>query len=273
MADTFVRFFRLSIRPGMDELTCLLRDAGIGAVSGASLPRGMRGFHSGGTRGMHDIQYDEEQWEGAQEHTVLHETYEIILDALISLRGIPASPRRSVCREADRFAAAVLMQPEPFAAYAVATGFDVVPLQRRYRRSYASVTLRLAEVMRRQPLFAVLYEAPRSAQAQSPAALRATVVARTPGFGYRRSPLLTGQQGSLPWRGAPPPAGSAAEQAARTGTPIYAESTGAQGIALAVRPVRWGGQVAKIAVAAVPYRDRSALLPQIAQGGFTRLGG
>ena len=257
----------------MDELTCLLRDAGIGAVSGASLPRGMRGFHSGGTRGMHDIQYDEEQWEGAQEHTVLHETYEIILDALISLRGIPVSPRRSICREADRFAAAVLMQPEPFAAYAAATGFDVVALQRRYRRSYASVTLRLAEVMRRQPLFAVLYEAPRNAQAQSPAALCATVVARTPGFGSRRSPFLTGPQSILPWRGAPPPAGSAAEQAVCTGTPIYVESVGAQGVALAVRPVRWGGQVAKIAVVAVPYRDRSVLLPQVAQGGFERLGG
>ena len=64
---------------------------------------------------------------------------------------------------------------------------------------------------------------------------------------------------------------AAAEQAARTGTPIYVESVGAQGVSLAVRPVRWGGQVAKIAVVAVPYRDRSALLPQIAQGGFERL--
>ena len=50
------------------------------------------------------------------------------------------------------------MQPGPFAAYARTTGFDLVTLQKRYGRACASVTLRLGEVMRDQPLLAALYE-------------------------------------------------------------------------------------------------------------------
>ena len=48
---------------------------------------------------------------------VLHETYEIICETLSRLHpGSP--PTGNVCREADRFAVVVLMQPGPFAAYA-----------------------------------------------------------------------------------------------------------------------------------------------------------
>ena len=50
------------------------------------------------------------------------------------------------------------MQPEGFAALAEATGFDVIALKREYGRALASVALRLSEVMRDQPLLAVLYE-------------------------------------------------------------------------------------------------------------------
>ena len=66
-------------------------------------------------------------------HTVLHETYETICETLSGLH--PGSPPiGNICREADRFAAALLMQPGPFAAYAKATGFDVAALQKRYGR-------------------------------------------------------------------------------------------------------------------------------------------
>ena len=50
------------------------------------------------------------------------------------------------------------MQPEAFSLFAEASGFDVLALRREYRCSYTSATLRLAEVMREQPLMAVLYE-------------------------------------------------------------------------------------------------------------------
>ena len=196
LAAVFVRFFGLSVRPAMDELTGLLHTVGVGSVSGAPLPRGLRGIHASAPEGGYDIHYREDQWEGAQEHTVLHETYEIICETLSGLH--PGSPPiGNVCREADRFAAAVLMQPGPFAAYARATGFDVVALQKRYGRAYASVTLRLGEVMRDQPLVAVLYERGEKGEPSAwteppaPGAFRVKVAARTPGFGTTGSRFLS----------------------------------------------------------------------------------
>ena len=81
---------------------------------------------------------------------MLHETYEIICETLCE--QVTGSPlERRVCRQADRFAAAVLMQPEEFSLVAEASGLDVLALQRAYRCSYASVTLRLAETVRITP--------------------------------------------------------------------------------------------------------------------------
>ena len=272
LAAVFVRFFGLSIRPAMDELTQLLHAAGVGAVSGAPLPRGLRGFHSSALEGGYDIHYMEDQWEGAQEHTVLHETYEIICETLGGLH--PSSPPAgNVCREADRFAAAVLMQPGPFAAYARATGFDVVALQKRYRRAYASVTLRLGEVMRDQPLVAVLYERSEKgdssvwAEPPAPGAFRVKVAARTPGFGTTGSRLRGGS---------PPSPGSVAEHVALTGRAAYAEervaaSGGEEAMAVAARPVFWHGRLSKVAVVAVPHQTRAVLLPQLTWNSFERM--
>ena len=280
VAKAFVRFFGLSVRPAMDELSALLDAAGIGTVSGAPRLGGFRGFHSSAPEGGYDILYREDQWEGAQEHTVLHETYEIIRETLGDLRS-GAPPAGSLCREADRFAAAVLMQPGPFAAYAEATGLDVVALQKRYRRAYASVTLRLAEVMRGQPLLAVLYERRErggpSAWAETPApgAFRTSVVARTPGFSARSSRSLYGLRGGLLRRGMVPPPGSAAERVVLSGRPVYAEKEddpgGRGGAAVAARPVFWQGRLAKVAVVAVPHSDRSVLRPQLVNASFDRL--
>ena len=204
IAWEFVRFFGVSARPTMEELTEMLYAAGIGAVSGAFLPDGMRGFHCNSPEGGYDIHYLEGQGRSANEHTVLHETYEIIHETLCLLRfGFP--PDRKACRQADRFAAAVLMQPEGFAALAEAAGFDVIALKREYGRALASVALRLSEVMRDQPLLAVLYqrgerEGPLFRTTAPVAYFRALVVARTPGFGARKSRDLNGTRGgTLRW--------------------------------------------------------------------------
>ena len=121
------------------------------------LPGGMRGVHYTSPHGGYDIRYLADQPEGATVHTVLHETYEIIHETLCDLHSA-SPPPRAVCREANRFAAAALLQPEAFALFAKVSGFDVLALQKQYQCSYAAVALRLAEVMRRQPLMALLYE-------------------------------------------------------------------------------------------------------------------
>ena len=86
-------------------------------------------------------------------------------DPLRPARRLP--PPRTVCVEANRFAAAVLLQPDAFALFAKASGYDVLALQKQYGCSYATATLRLAEVMRRQPLMAVLYERRRREKSQA----------------------------------------------------------------------------------------------------------
>ena len=250
----------------------LLENAGIGVVSGARLAKGLRGVHYIQPDETYAIHYLETQWEGGKVHTVLHETYEIVHEQVWHRRyGSPLD--RSVCLEADRFAAAVMMPPDTFEAYALATGLDVLALQKVFRCAYFSVTRRLGEVMRRQPLMAVLYERkgdkPEEWQEQAdPGEFRATAVVRTPGFGEDSSPLLCGSKGLMPLAYRRPSPGSLAERVIVEGEAEYAEveswqdETGRGGLALVAKPVVWSGRLAKVAVVAVPYGDRSVLQRQ-----------
>ena len=263
IAAAFVACFRVSARPGLEELTGLMSRAGFGDVSEMRLDQGLKGVHFGMPGRSYDIYYKQALWQGAKEHTVLHEAYEIIHETLCELHS-GTRPEREVCRQADRFAAAVLMQPEGFALLAEASGLDVTALQREYVCSYSSVTLRLAEVLRTPPLMAVLYEREEDGDpADWPGktaldALRAKVVKRTAGLGPPRSRLISGSRGGIPRKDKPLPSGSLAERAARSGGPEYAEG---DGLAVAARPVLWKGRLAKVAVVAVPYQDRTALAP------------
>ena len=285
MAGEFVRFFAVSLRPTMDELKALLVQAGFGEVSEAGhLPGGMRGVHYTSPHGGYDIRYLKDQPEGARVHTVLHETYEIIHETLCDLHAA-SPPPRIVCVEANRFAAAVLLQPDAFALFAKASGYDVLALQKQYGCSYATATLRLAEVMRRQPLMAVLYEREEKGEIAGwtrqppPSKLMASVVVRTPGFGMRDGPLLCGERGGRPRKAKSVSPGSLAHRVLLSGSAAYAErrpgrngnGAGPSDLAVAARPVLWSGRLAKIALVAVPYRDRAVLSPQLAHDSFERV--
>ena len=285
VAREFVDFFGLTDFPCKEEITALLDTAGVGAVPCSRLPEGLSGVHTGTKNGPYLIEYKVSDWSGAQEHTLLHETYEIIRERLHDLHPEAGRPRgRILCRQADRFAAAALMQPTLFGLFAEAAGFDVVALQRMYGRAYSSLTIRLAEVMQHQPLLAVLYERRETGDpslwpsASAPGSFKATVVARTPGFRLRmqRRPLSR-LRGLLPRRGAPPAQGSVAERVALTGKAVYVDRVSGydlwsdDDLAVAARPASWHGRLAKIAVVAVPYRDRSVLWPQIGRASFERV--
>lgn len=282
-AGEFVRFFEVSLRPTMDELKTLLREAGFGEVSEAGhLPGGMRGVHYTSPHGGYDIRYLKDQPEGASVHTVLHETYEIVCETLGDME-FDTPPPRIVCAEANRFAAAALLQPNTFSLFARATGFDVPALQKQYGCSYATAALRLAEVMRRQPLMAVLYEREEKGDIPGwdtqppPSRFKATVVARTPGFGARAGRLLCGERGGRPRKNKSVSVGSLAHRVLLTGRAAYAEQepgrngAGPSDVAVAARPVIWYGRLAKIALVAVPYEDRAVLLPQLAHDAFERV--
>ena len=157
LATDFPRFFGLSARPRLDELTEVFERAGIGKVSPAKLPGALRGIHYTLADESYAIHYQEDQWEGASEYTLLHEAYKIVHETL-GKRSHDQPPERKVCPEADRFAAAALMPADIFDAYARASGLDVVALRGVFRCSYTAAAIRLGEVMDRQPLFVALYE-------------------------------------------------------------------------------------------------------------------
>ena len=284
IAARFVRYFNVSGHPTVPELTVLLSEAGFGEVSGTCRESlDAKGIHYSSPYGGYDIHYREDLWEGSKEHTVLHETYEIIDETLCDLYS-GSVPLRRVCRQADRFAAAALMPPATFSLFAEASGFDVVALQETYQRAYSSVAIRLAEVMRHQPLLAVLYEHREKGDPRlwPPTTtlddFTAKVVVRTPGFRLRMQKRpLSYLRGLLPRRGAPPAPGSVAERVILTGRPVYVERVSGydlwrnDDVTLAARPVIWYGRVAKIAVVAVPYRDRSVLAPQLGHAYFERI--
>ncbi len=266
LAARFVRYFKVSGRPDMDELKAMLKEAGFGEVSGRHLD--VKGIHFSAPGGGYDIHYREDLWAGTQDYSVLHETYEIINETLCEMEsGSP--PERAVCRQAERFAAAVLMQPRAFEPLAVESGLDVLALQRAFRCAYSSVAIRLAEVLSAPPLMAVVYEREEkgdpAAWTETPD-LRAKVVRRTRGFGTPTDFPICGERGGLPRRGRPIPPGSLAEQAVRYGETRYAHDGGYTAIA---RPVIWKGKLAKVVVVAVPDPYRSVLGPQLLASDFT----
>ena len=260
LAARFVRYFHVPDRPTLDRLRSMLKETGFGEVSGRHLD--VKGIHYSAPGGGYDIHYRNDLWDGSSAFSVLHETYEIIHETLCDMDS-GAPPERSVCREAERFAAAVLMQQEDFASLAARSGLDVLVLQRSFHCAYASVTIRLAEVIRTPPLMAVLYEGEDEGDPAAwtePPELRASVVRRTRGFGTPATFAICGERGGLPRRGRPIPTGSLAAQAARYGTARYAHDSGYAAIA---RPVIWKGKLAKVVVIAVPESAAAVLGPQM----------
>ena len=270
VAARFVECFGVSLRPTLDELKSLMRRAGFGEVEERDLERGMKGVHFGAPGQKYHIYCRDVLWQGSKEYTVLHEAYEIKHETMSEMHSGSKSPRK-ICGEADRFAAAVLMQPERFLARALDLGLDLIALQREYQHAYAAVALRLAEVVRHPPLMVVLYEhAERGDPALWPAgddlaSLRVKVIRRTAGLGPPGSRLITGRRGGIPRKHRGVPSGSLAELAARSGQPEYAE---ADGLAVVATPVYWKGRLAKLAVVAVPGEYRAALAPQLGRRGL-----
>ena len=285
IAREFVDYFGFSPFPRMDEIREKLKRAGIRIEITGRDTGGLRGHHVGTRDGDYYIELDAADWDGANEHTLLHEAYEIVRERLRDLYpriGAPEGLKK--CRQADRFAAEALMQPRWFSIFAEASGFDVVALHEAYGRAYSSLTIRLAEVMRNQPLLAVLYERREPGKPQrwnaipSPELFRATVVARTPGFKLRtvKKPMRY-LRGYLPRRGAPPSQCSVAERVVLTGRPAFVERVSGydlwhhDDVTVAARPVFWYGKLARVSLVAVPYWDRSVLKPQLAQASFERI--
>ena len=259
LAARFVRYFDVPARPTMDELKALLKRTGFGEVSGTR-HMDAKGIHYSAPGGGYDIHYREDLWAGTQDYSVIHETYEIIYETLCDMES-GSAPDRRVCRQAERFAAAVLMQPRALEPVAVEWGLDVLKLQQAFQCSYAAVSIRLAEVLRHPPLMVVLYAREDGSNREEPTGdLRVKVARRTRGFGTPGGFPICGERGGIPRSGRPIPPGSLAEQAARYGTARYAQDGGYSALA---RPVIRSGRLARVVVVAVPEGYATILGPQM----------
>ena len=129
LAAAFVDFFNLSARPTLDELAALSSRAGFGDVSEMNLDPGLKGLHFGEPRRKYHIYYRDDLWAGARDLTVPHEVYEIIFETLWDMHSSSA-PERKVCKQANRFAAAALMQPDGFYRRARESGLTWWPFSK-----------------------------------------------------------------------------------------------------------------------------------------------
>ena len=82
LAAEFSTYFQLPACRGLNRLAELFEQAGIGKVSPAKLPGTLRGVHYTLPDGSYAIHYQEGQWEGSSEYTLLHEGYEIVYETL-----------------------------------------------------------------------------------------------------------------------------------------------------------------------------------------------
>lgn len=281
LAEEFVRHFRLTGFPRMARLVELIRKERVGDVAPMDLPDDMRGAHAGFRPEPYRVYYDSKDWSGAWEHTVLHEIYEIIQEKFRDMCPAYALPRKDVLdRRADRFAAEVLMQPALFDAFLRGSGLDLALAARSYGRSYSSVAIRLAEVMKEQPLLAAVYarsehgEPEEWTEPDQPEDFVATTVACTAGF-RAATPRLAGQPSSCASvevfrRGEPPQPGSAVALAIRWGEAVYVERLaghdsveGAMDLVALARPLMRLGRVARVILLALPWKDRALLEPQV----------
>lgn len=268
LAKQFVAYFRLPKFPTLKNLLKLAKSMNIEQIEGLPLPRSIRGFHEE-WEGTYSIKYKKDDWIGAIEHTILHEIREIMENMFEELlSGHERLSRRALESEANLFAACVLMPGEQFLSDVYELGFDPIRLQKKYRRAYSSILIRMMKVVSgRLPFIGVLYE--KNGSETNGALLNVTYFVKTPNIKTNR------KHGRLLWcyiprEGSNVVNSSIAYSVIKYGQSIYREKAtgfdffGYDDFSFIARPVyRKGGHITKIAVIGVPYEHRTVLKVQL----------
>ena len=291
LAGQFVESFGLSSNPDLEELQLQL-DAynRVASIQPGHLG-GLAGCHYLDRRKRLNIEYEANDWEGRTEFSVVHECYEAIQETFEDL--VPGYRARrnpsNLCMnpEADRFAAAVLMQPEVFTAAVMQTGLDICLLRRYFRnRSYASVAIRTRELFHPPYIpedvdfMIAIYDREGNADPQQlgsrccPEDFHVSCVVKTPGIRLSNSKTHANFKSYLlPRRlfsiaGERPSPGFIVDETINENGPIYYEEIrfdllGANQMSLLARPVHWFGRLAKIIVVVVRQKDSHLLEKQL----------
>ena len=132
LAQNFVEYFGLSSYPNLIELKLLLDEYHKIAT--------IRPGHLGGLSALHypddhkklNIEYEADDWVGRSEFSIVHDCYEAVQETFEEMvLGYKAHrDPTDLCMKpyADRFAAAVLMQPLVFIPAILETGIDICSL-------------------------------------------------------------------------------------------------------------------------------------------------
>ena len=273
MAEEWVAHSQLSALPSLSEINSQLQSYGL-SLRQAAIP-GLRGHHYCYRGGDPTIFYEDADWRGTVEFTLLHEFYEVILDRLSSLLPHYEAPSRSeACWRANKFAAAVLMQKDIFLQALHESNFDIVWLHRHFYRSYSAIAIRAVQLLneatgsRRKELACAIYHRrgdPKQWPAGGPADFHVGCAVYTSG-------LRLGKQGypghAMPKKKDRVLPGSIVELSLQTGRPVLLrkatgfDSSGEKDLTFLARPVFWFNQPSKLILEGMKLADGHVLEAQ-----------
>ena len=245
-----------------------------------------------------NIEYEATNWQGRVEFTIVHECYEAIQETFEDIvRGYKAyrDPAEPTCMKpfANRFAAAVLMQPEVFLPVLLESGLDIFSLRLRFHmRSYASVAIRVRELLKPPAVddgvdfLIAIYDRESEGEPHQwdfdccANDFCVGCVVKTSGIRLSKSRRRANYRSYLlprrlfPIKGETPAGGFIVDEVIEWKRPIYYEKVkfdmlGTNHMALLARPVRWYGRLAKVILVAVRTKDSHLLQKQI--DGLTNL--
>jgi hypothetical protein len=292
LANHFVEYFDLSSYPNLMELKLLLDLHHQMASIQPSSMGGLSGCHYLDSFKKLNIEYAATDWQGRIEFTIVHECYEAIQETFEDIvQGYKAyrdSDEPSCMKPfANRFAAAVLMQPEVFLPVLLESGLDIFSLRLRFHmRSYASVAIRVRELLKPPAVddgvdfLIAIYDRnsegePREWDFDCCANdFCAGCVVKTSGIRLSRSRRRANFRAYLfprrlfPVQGENPASGFIVDEVIETKKPIYYEKVmfdllGENDMTLVARPVQWFGRMAKVILVAVRTRDNHLLQKQV----------
>lgn len=269
LSTEFRHFFHLGGAPRLDDLIRLAPKIGVSTIGPFPSVSGERGFFVKLDQDV-EVHYKHDDWSGSQEHTIGHEIREIIgtvagelFPDFVDFEG------EDLENEADAFAAALSMEKGSFYGDMVSCGYDPIYLHGKYHKSYIGVVSRMATVLDmclpKVQFWGSVFESDQDAP---PGYFRAKCFHRSPRYlpfvRYKVPNFLFPKRGQLvPLKGGLLKA-FGLKRPVLIRRIIGLDFWDLFTLSAIVRPVLWGGEVAKLIVIALQeneaYRFREQIL-------------
>ncbi len=264
LAEQFREFFGLEGTPGLSRVLDLMSSLGVMLEEVQYLETGAVNMWKDGWH----VHFAFKDPPGTQKFDLLHEAYEIVDKTFTKMLSFyPGIKEPALSRNADRFAAAVLMPPKFISVKMDESGCDPVLLGVELELSHQALLISFVERLQDIPFVAAVYDYVPSEGSKSFCLddLSATMVVRSPAARYVRRLCACQAVGA---KGAVAKAGSLVCLAARSGRPVLCrpdeahEAPGAP--AVLVRPIPWRNRApGRVLLLAVPNDEDTLLRPQV----------